>query len=318
LNSARLYSILTDQSNLSTENLTELAKLTEQFPYFQTAHLLYSVASKKADASLFQQSIKKTAIIAVSRNHLYNLLYKTDVADVAVENVKLEIVKPVTEVKEVIIEKPIELVEEVVAEKKEAVVETIIEETETKLAEVEAKEKDLTEQVEREIQKDLIEAFVEKEILKTNEAHIKDEPIPSNASFSDWLQHMKKNNGQPLSTIKFKDKKEEEKPVSKDLPEEDFEVKLKKEHKKVLIDKIIESNPGSIKLNKDTKFFEATQKAKESLQENEHLVTETLAKIYALQGNINKAIRAYQILSLKYPNKSVYFASQIENLKKAN
>lgn len=318
MNSARLYSILTDQSSLSTENLSELAKLTEQFPYFQTAHLLYSVASKKADASLFQQSIKKTAIIAVSRNHLYNLLYKTEVVDVPVEKVKLEIVKPVTEVKEVIIEKPIEVVKEIVAEKKETIVESKIEETETKLAAVEAKEKDLTEQVEREIQKDLIEAFVEKEILKTNEAHIKDEPIPSNASFSDWLQHMKKNNGQPLSTIKFKDKKEEEKPVSKDLPEEDFEVKLKKEHKKVLIDKIIESNPGSIKLNKDTKFFEATQKAKESLQENEHLVTETLAKIYALQGNINKAIRAYQILSLKYPNKSVYFASQIENLKKAN
>jgi hypothetical protein len=318
LNSARLYSILNDQSNLSAENLSELSKLTEQFPYFQTAHLLYSVASKKADASLFQQSIKKTAIIAVSRNHLYNLLYKTEVADVPVEKVTLEIVKPVAEVKEVVVEKPIEVVAEVVSEKKEPIIENVIEETETKIAEVEAKEKDLTEQVEREIQKDLIEAFVEKEILKTNEAHIKDEPVPANASFSDWLQHMKKNNGQPLGTIKFKEKKEEEKPVSKDLPEEDFEVKLKKEHKKVLIDKIIESNPGSIKLNKDTKFFEATQKAKESLQENEHLVTETLAKIYALQGNINKAIRAYQILSLKYPNKSVYFASQIENLKKAN
>jgi hypothetical protein len=56
-------------------------------------------------------------------------------------------------------------------------------------------------------------------------------------------------------------------------------------------------------------------KAKESLIENEHLVTETLAKIYALQGSVNKAVRAYEILSLKFPQKSAYFASLIQKLK---
>jgi len=83
---------------------------------------------------------------------------------------------------------------------------------------------------------------------------------------------------------------------------------------KGIIDKIIESDPGRIKLG-NQKFFTPIVDAKQSLLENEHLVTETLAKIYALQGNNSKAIRAYEILSLKFPQKSVYFASLIEKLK---
>ncbi len=43
-------------------------------------------------------------------------------------------------------------------------------------------------------------------------------------------------------------------------------------------------------------------------------MTETLAKIYEEQKNYEKAIRAYRILSLKYPEKSTYFARQIKTL----
>ena len=55
--------------------------------------------------------------------------------------------------------------------------------------------------------------------------------------------------------------------------------------------------------------------AKMSLAENEDFVTETLAKIYAQQGNIKKAISAYEKLSLKIPEKSNYFARLIQELK---
>jgi hypothetical protein len=45
-------------------------------------------------------------------------------------------------------------------------------------------------------------------------------------------------------------------------------------------------------------------------------VTETLAEIYLNQGLWDKAINAYEILSLKYPEKSGFFADRIKEIKK--
>jgi hypothetical protein len=83
-----------------------------------------------------------------------------------------------------------------------------------------------------------------------------------------------------------------------------------------LIDKIISNLPKTPKVSTSASFYSAENKAKESLLETEDLVTETLAQIYAAQGNIHKAIRAYEILSLKFPQKNTYFAAKIEELKK--
>lgn len=48
----------------------------------------------------------------------------------------------------------------------------------------------------------------------------------------------------------------------------------------------------------------------------EELLTETLAKLYWRQGKREKAILAFKKLALKFPEKSAYFASQIEKIQK--
>jgi hypothetical protein len=44
-------------------------------------------------------------------------------------------------------------------------------------------------------------------------------------------------------------------------------------------------------------------------------MTETLAKVYLEQKKYNKAIQAYEILILKYPEKSSFFADRINEIK---
>lgn len=56
--------------------------------------------------------------------------------------------------------------------------------------------------------------------------------------------------------------------------------------------------------------------AEKSVSENEGIMSETLAKLLAQQGYRDKAIHMYQRLSLVFPEKSDYFAAQIEKLKK--
>jgi hypothetical protein len=81
-----------------------------------------------------------------------------------------------------------------------------------------------------------------------------------------------------------------------------------------LVEKFIKEEPR-IKPSK-TSFFNPVNMAKKSVQDNDEFLTETLARIYAKQGNLSKAIRAYQKLSLKFPEKSSYFAALIEELKR--
>ena len=84
-----------------------------------------------------------------------------------------------------------------------------------------------------------------------------------------------------------------------------------------LIDKFIMNSP---KINIKKEYKPDLEIIPESKIKDD-LITETLAKIYIDQKKYNKAIKAYNILSLKYPKKSSFFADQIErikNLKKNN
>ncbi|EKT4546444.1 hypothetical protein JE955_000452 [Flavobacterium psychrophilum] len=78
-----------------------------------------------------------------------------------------------------------------------------------------------------------------------------------------------------------------------------------------IIDKFIETNPKISPAKKDTLTPVITIKT----EDNSYLMTETLAKVYLEQKKYSKAIQAYEILILKYPEKITFFADRISDIK---
>jgi hypothetical protein len=92
------------------------------------------------------------------------------------------------------------------------------------------------------------------------------------------------------------------------------EIKNTEKDKFALIDRFVTEDVGAIRADKKTML--QGDISKKSTEEDESFITDTLARIYIKQGLYSKAIYAYEKLSLKYPEKSIYFASQIEEIKK--
>ncbi len=117
-------------------------------------------------------------------------------------------------------------------------------------------------------------------------------------SFQEWLQ---------ISRIKPIIRTEI--PQIKPIFEENNSEKLKKLE---LIDKFIESSPKIPKIDKNAAITTSYEPKNDS---NSYLMTETLAKVYLEQKKYDKAIQAYEILILKYPEKSSIFAIRIQDIK---
>lgn len=122
-------------------------------------------------------------------------------------------------------------------------------------------------------------------------------------SFSEWLK---------LSKLQHIDRKEE-----KNVPA--FEEDPSRSRQAALIEKFIQEKPrivpGALKETVESEV-DKLKKSSEEFGNKEALMTETLANVYLQQRNFKKAIQAYKILILKYPEKSVFFADRIENIKK--
>ena len=121
-------------------------------------------------------------------------------------------------------------------------------------------------------------------------------------SFHQWLQISRI---QPI--IREKTKEEITKAVEPD-PIIDEEKKKKAE----LIDKFIETSPKIPPIKPGVVFTPNLDLNKE---DNSYLMTETLAKVYLEQKKYQKAIQAYEILILKYPEKSSFFADRIKDIR---
>ena len=300
-------------NSLEKNSVKELQKLVNDFPYFQSAHLLLSLASKKWDASVYQKSLKKTAIVVTNRSHLFNLIQQFEISNTVIEDsdhqrlVVEEVLEPIDSTKELNILKATEL---------------LIENSDSEISETEFQQKtkpNAEEVLENEIAKQVVGAIVEKQMLNLSDTQLVFNQNKEPENFTDWLRLIQKSNKQ-LSAENILDINTDNNTDIKTRLEKGKiitqESALNKKLKNLaLIDKIIEKSPGQIKIKDDQKFYSPEHNAKESLLENEHLVSETLAKIYALQGSVNKAVRAYEILSLKFPQKSAYFASLIQKLK---
>lgn len=87
-----------------------------------------------------------------------------------------------------------------------------------------------------------------------------------------------------------------------------------KEKNKTLIDTFIKKKPSIQRPKAD--FFTPINAAKKSEVFPLEMATETLAKIYTNQGNLEGAIGIYEKLQLKFPEKSAYFAALIEEIRK--
>jgi len=81
-----------------------------------------------------------------------------------------------------------------------------------------------------------------------------------------------------------------------------------------LIEKFIIANPR-IEPNREKTNLPVDDISRLNVEQEGGFVTETLARIYIGQGYYSKAIDIYEKLSLKFPEKRSYFASQIEKVK---
>ncbi len=109
-------------------------------------------------------------------------------------------------------------------------------------------------------------------------------------SFNNWLK---------LSTFK---------PINREVePENTVSIVKKME----IIDEFIDKNPKIETLKNEVSISEVINQN----IDNEEIMTETLARVYVMQHKYSDAMRAYQILSLKFPEKSSFFADQIKQIE---
>lgn len=123
--------------------------------------------------------------------------------------------------------------------------------------------------------------------------------ISEKHSFQEWLQ---------LSRTQPIVREPESVNISKKLPIEDED----KKKKAALIDKFIETSP---KISPVKHGVASTVTFDLNKDDNSYLMTETLARVYLEQKKYQKAIQAYEILILKYPEKSSFFADRISDIK---
>lgn len=301
---------------LGKESISDLIDLSKEFPYCSTVRILLAMNLQKEDHFKYDSELKQAAIYAADRSILRNHLEQLSTSDetTVLPDEHIELVEEVDEEAEEQTE--VTFKEELVRETEEP------NETEPEeIAETESVQDipDINEEVavtvdEGELQE--IEIVVDELQQAVEKIEDEQETIENpEREKEDTLAELRKLVAGRLKQIE-KEREAKEETVSEvleeEIPEKVKPPKKKKQDKAIseLIDNFIKSEPSITR--RQAAFFDPVDAAKDSVTDDENIVSETLADIYFGQRKFEKAIRIYKKLSLKFPEKSSYFAARIE------
>ena len=286
--------LLANPQKISQEHQDELSDLIEEYPYFQSARALQLKGLKNSNNYLYNDSLKLTAAYTADRNVLFEYI----TSDHFIQNKISELIQ---QHDESVIE--MEVVSDNISKQVSIEIDNQIKE----LKKAEAiLNPDLFHRKEGYIN-ELVEANKTeatpsiKEILEVEleENQPLDFTKEDGHSFSEWLK---------LTSAT---------PIVREEIKEDSSINKRNLD---LIDKFIQDKP-KLKQGVNSTKTGANNESQKNLasqysRTSEALMTETLAKVYLQQKNFKKALQAYHILSLKYPEKSGFFADQIRAVNK--
>jgi tetratricopeptide (TPR) repeat protein len=305
------FTSLINQPELVHDKQTDvLEKIAQEFPYFQSARALYLKGLYNQNSFKYNYALKIAAAHTTDRGVLFDFITSDSFSNITPnQQTTEEVVLASDETTEVVTqEAEIEIPQEteVKLEQRDNTIEQSLLDSikEAEEAQIETK---VTEQITSEI----LEPEIQEIEIEQQEAiqEIREEKLdlgkPLNFSvgethsFQEWLQLSN------LKPIQRAENPEPETPAS--------EIDFEKQKKNELIDKFIEANPKIPKIKPDaplpTVFYESSN------ADASALMTETLARVYLEQKKYQKAIQAYEILILKYPEKSSFFADRILDIK---
>ncbi|WP_101444911.1 hypothetical protein [Aquimarina sp. MAR_2010_214] len=313
MNIKELSYLLQNPAQLNKEQAKSLEKITRTFPYFQSARSLVLKSLKNQESFRYNQELKTTAAYTTDRSVLFDFitsdLFKdSNSSEEAKKKHKSDI--KVIDPEEIKTLPRMDMDEAVRMKMKEA--EDVLDPTlfyerkeNSTLKQIEIAESTTPDATEKDQPK------ITQDKNKTPEETLQiDKPLDFNKrethSFAEWL---KLTSLHPID----RDSDQEIKAPISETEEKESAKPLDQKHKFDLIDEFIASNP---KIQPAAKNTPARNLAKENLVPSDELMTETLARVYLVQKNYKKAIQAYNILILKNPEKSGFFADQIRAIKK--
>ena len=279
------YTHLINKPDLIQEKQTEaLAKVLDEFPYFQSARAIRLKGLYNQNSFRYNTALKTTAAYTTDRSILFDFITSdtfTALDKNLYERKALEILDIYVHDSQILVpeEKPVikinKLEQSILTSIKEA---SSVEVKETENTKIDETPKTVEEKLEIGQPLD----------FSKKEQH----------SFQEWLQLSRT---QPI-------KREIESHNNQPTPIIDSD----KQKKIELIDKFIETSP---KIPPVKHGVPSTVSFDLNASDNSYLMTETLARVYLEQKKYQKAIQAYEILILKYPEKSSFFADRITDIK---